>query len=728
LKEEEKKKKEADELAAKQKAAEEKKKKEEEEKKKKEEEEKKRKEDELAAKAAADAELKRKKEEDEAAKRAAETLKKKLEDEAKLKATATEGEGENSINFSVELSPPSSKHHSKSTSTAGFDIFIEDDEVSESLSLKRKRKVRKPQAYATKNQFRILNSKVNRILSNLLKVQKQTASIPTAPTPTNDTVTVEEMKTILSNNTKLVIDAIESNSKVITEAVGTSSKQISPKIDDANKFIKDFSSKFDDFVNKAKSESDYIINKQQGNIEELQKQVRELKATVKDLELKAVKDKVAKFNDSLAITFTTIFSTLTTEIKDLLKETFDDFKTLIEGLGSDKFVPKGGEGPHAETQKTPPHTEEPQKTPPHTGAGPSGTKEETEEERAERLRQEEITRNEAAARKIQKQLDEQAAKERAEQIAADAEEAKRIHDEEQLLLKEDPEPRERHDMVPNLVVISKITAEEIVPLHSYSPPQSSLYSWDLPIYGHRRQFFMYDPLVQKPGESVEQLNQREIERSNAFYAKFSHDPTHLASTSKVSGVHKPKIRTFKGSRFVEFIVKRWDETSKVYTSADFPHMNPVDLFNILKAYRKHDGAKETIAIRHHKALIREFLMVYCFDYGTIDSVIQATKFHETSIPPPQPNRSVEIFEDKTAGYKEAPERSLIYRLKSQPDQVYAFRFKEKHLYSDRDLKTFANRISTMKLPDELKKMLVEEITWYIELRRTLNEMIDFLRR
>ena len=157
-------------------------------------------------------------------------------------------------------------------------------------------------------------------------------------------------------------------------------------------------------------------------------------------------------------------------------------------------------------------------------------------------------------------------------------------------------------------------------------------------------------------------------------------------------------------------------------------MNPVDLFNILKAYRKHDGAKETIAIRHHKALIREFLMIYCFDYGTIDSVIQATKFQDDSIPPPQPNRSVEAFEDKTTGYKEAPERSLLYRLKNQPDQIYAFCFKEKHLYTDRDLKRFANKISTIILPDEVKKMLIEEITWYIELRRTLIEMTDFLRK
>ncbi|KAL4579239.1 hypothetical protein LXL04_015377 [Taraxacum kok-saghyz] len=626
-----------------------------------EEEEKKRKEDELAAKAAADAELKRKNEEEEAAKRAAEILKKKLEEDAKKTATATEGEGENSINLFVELSPPSSKHPSKSISTAGFDICLEsprasqafeDDEVSQPSSVKRKRKVRKPQAYATKSQFRILNNKVNRILSNLLKIQKQTSPTPTAPTPTtNDTVTIQEVQTMLANKTKLITEAIESNSKAIREAVESSSKEISPKINDANKYIQDFSSKLDTFVNKAKSESDYIINKQQANIDELQKQVRELKANVKELELKAVKDKVAKFNDSLGITFTTIFSTLTTEIKDLLKETFDDFKTLIEGLGSDKSVPKGGEGPHAETQNTPLHTEEPQKTPPHTGAGPSGTKEETEEERAERLRQVEIARNEAAARKIQKQLDEQNAKNRADQIAADAEEAQRLHDEEQLLLKNDPEPRERHDMVPNLVVISKITAEEIVPLQSYSPPQSSLYSWDLPIYGHRRQFFMYDPLVQKPGESAEQLNQREIERSNAFYAKFSHHPKHLAVRSKVIGVSKPKIRTFKGSRFVEFIVKRWDESSKVYTSADFPHMNPIDLFNILKAYRKQDGIKETVAIRHHKAFIREFLMVYCFDYGTLDSVIQSTKFSETSIPPPQPNKSVDIFEDKSLGTK-----------------------------------------------------------------------------
>ena len=239
---------------------------------------------------------------------------------------------------------------------------------------------------------------------------------------------------------------------------------------------------------------------------------------------------------------------------------------------------------------------------------------------------------------------------------------------------------------------------------------------------------MYDPLIQKPGESIAQLNQRETERSNAFYAKFSHDPKDLASSSKVSGVHKPKIRTFKGSRFVEFIVKRWDETSKVYTSADFPHMNPVDLFNILKAYRKHDGAKETIAIRHHKALIREFLMIYCFDYGTIDSVIQATKFQNDRIPPPHPNRSVEDFEDKTTGYKETPEKSLLYRLKNEPEKVYAFRFKEKHLYTDQDLKRFAKKISTMILPDEVKKMLIEEITWYIELRRTLIEMTDFLRK
>ncbi|KAL4590899.1 hypothetical protein LXL04_003846 [Taraxacum kok-saghyz] len=661
----------------------------------------------------------KKAEEEEAAKQAAEMLKKILEEN--IKKTATEGEGENSINLSVELSRPSSKHPSKSVPTAGFDILM-DDEVAQPSSAKRKMKGRKPQDYATKSQFRILNNKVNRIISKLSKQQTPTAPTPTAPT--KDAVTAEEMKAMLSENTKLIMNAVESNSKVITESVETSSKEISPKIDDVNKFIKNFSLKFDEFVNKTKSETDYIINKQQGNIDELQKQVRDLKATVKELELKAMKDKVAKFNDNLALTFTTIFSTLTDEVKDLLKEAFIDLKTLLEGLGSEKSVPKGGEGPHAETHKP----SQPQPQPQYDDAGPSGTKVETDEERAAREKEEEILRNEAAARKIQKQLDEQAAKEREAQIAADAEEAKRINDEEKKLLKEDPEPRERDEMVPNHTVISKITAEEIIPLHSYSPPQSNLHSWDLPIYGHKRQIFMYDPLIRKPGETVAQLNQREIERSNTFYAKFSHHPNDLASASKVSGVHKPKIRTFKGSRFVEFIVKRWDDSSKIYTSADFPHMNPLDLFNILKAYRKHDGAKETIAIRHHKALIREFLMIYCFDYGTIDSVIQATMFQDDSIPPPHPNRSVEAFEDKTTGYKETPEKSLLYRLKNEPDHVYAFHFKEKHLYTDQDLKRFAKKISTMRLPDEVKRMLIEEIMWYIEFRRTLIEMTDFLRK
>ena len=113
---------------------------------------------------------------------------------------------------------------------------------------------------------------------------------------------------------------------------------------------------------------------------------------------------------------------------------------------------------------------------------------------------------------------------------------------------------------------------------------------------------MLDPLIRKPDETIEHLSQREGDRAQAFYSKHLYSTADLHNLSRVRSTSKPAVFMFQKDRCVKFVVKRHDNSSLEITSKYFPHMNPVDIFDFLKIYKRETGKEETIANRPSQKL------------------------------------------------------------------------------------------------------------------------------
>ena len=564
-----------------------------------------------------------------------------------------------------------------------------------------------------RNHFKVLNNKLNRLINK-----------PTPPPPVPTPEEIKVMTDIFKQSSQSIVDAVKDLAKETTDL-------IKPTISDSTKEISALKAQIETFITKLDKESNFVIEKQQKDLDELRKKVRELTAENKQIAVDRTADsfatKLNTFSESLAKTFTVVFGTHSADVKDIIKEHLESIVKLVEGLKSADV--KGGEkknGEGTEDDIVPPMGDD--------AAGSSGTKEETEEERQYRLKAEQELADKIFAEKMQKEEDAKRAEEEEERLAqleaqkaADELAARKLAEEDDRLLNEDPDPIERTEPIHREIFSSKLTAADIVPVQTYAIPESSIYTLDLPIYGSNRPIYMMDPIPPTPGETSQHLTKRETDRAVAFYNKHCHPAEDLVSRSKVSGATKPTCRMFQKSRYVVFTIKRFDNSVLEVTSGDFPHMNPLDIFDVLKLYRKATGNRESQAVRHHKSVMKRFLSFYTFDFGSLDAVLQPEFFSEMSEPPPAPNTSADAFPIKAFCYTEDPEKAILYRLKSQRDKWYAFRFAEKHLYDDKGIKQMVNLLKKLNLPADVETDAVGELLWFLEVRKIWYQMTKFVK-
>ncbi|CAI9295996.1 unnamed protein product [Lactuca saligna] len=249
------------------------------------------------------------------------------------------------------------------------------------------------------------------------------------------------------------------------------------------------------------------------------------------------------------------------------------------------------------------------------------------------------------------------------------EEKKQTELEHELLAKQIPEDQQ-HALSPLVYVIRQLRDNELVPKQTTAPHSSDEYQWDIPMSPYARYYSVFPPL--HPHLSREMQIPIELNRLEEFFKAHAQPPKDVWSLRRIIRVVGCKKKSFQKEDYFSFEVMRSDNKKYFFSEADFPNLNPNDLYVIAKHF-------QTKLLTHQPSRfpflqIQRFLRSLTYDLGSID----AERFDSfVDNPPEEMNQYLEGIENRHRGPTEDPELGIIFSNEKDSPRLF-FRLKQKH--------------------------------------------------
>ncbi|KAL7588438.1 hypothetical protein Lser_V15G36250 [Lactuca serriola] len=262
--------------------------------------------------------------------------------------------------------------------------------------------------------------------------------------------------------------------------------------------------------------------------------------------------------------------------------------------------------------------------------------------------------------------------------------------------------------------IKQLRDDELVPKQTTAPPSSDEYQWDIPMSPNAQYYSVFQPL--HPHLSREMQIPIEMNRLEEFFKAHAQPPKDVWSLRRIIRVLGYKKRSFQKEEYFGFEVVRSDNKKYFFSEADFPNLNPNDLYVIAKHF-------QTKLLTHQPSRfpflqIQRFLRSLTYDLGSID----AERFDSfVDNPPGEMNQELEGIENRHRGPTEDPELGIIFSNEKGSPRLF-FRLKQKHLCKTEFLEKMINLTLRSNASAALKVKIIEELEWWVAVRKWIKRV------
>lgn len=269
------------------------------------------------------------------------------------------------------------------------------------------------------------------------------------------------------------------------------------------------------------------------------------------------------------------------------------------------------------------------------------------------------------------------------------------------------------------LVNRELRDDELVPKQTTSPPSSDEYQWDIPMSPKARYYSVFQPL--HPHLSREMQIPIELNRLETFYKAHGQPSKNVWSLRRIIKVLRYKKMSFQKHEYFGFEVIRSDNEKYFFSEADFPNLNPNDLYVIGRYFR--NKALTHPPSRFPYFQIRRFLRSLIYDLGRID-VERFGSFVDN--PPEEIKHDLEGIENRHRGPTEDPELGIIFSIEKDSPRLF-FRLRQKHLCATKFLREMIDlTLRSRKASEELKVKIVKELEWWVAVRKWIKRVNDLV--
>ncbi|XP_023749803.1 uncharacterized protein LOC111898110 [Lactuca sativa] len=277
---------------------------------------------------------------------------------------------------------------------------------------------------------------------------------------------------------------------------------------------------------------------------------------------------------------------------------------------------------------------------------------------------------------------------------------------------------QQHALTPLVYVIRQLKDDELVPKQTTAPPSSDEYQWDIPMSPNARYYSVFKPL--HPHLSREMQIPIEMNRLEEFFKAHAQPPKDVWSLRRIIRVLGYKKRSFQKEEYFGFEVVRSDNKKYFFSEADFPNLNPNDLYVIGKHFQNKLLTHQPS--RFPFLQIQRFLRSLVSDLGSIDAE-QFDSFVDN--PPEEMNQDLEGIENRHRGPTEDPELGIIFSNEKGSLKLF-FRLKQKHRCKTEFLEKMINLTLRSNASAALKVKIIEELEWWVAVRKWITRVTDFV--
>ena len=270
--------------------------------------------------------------------------------------------------------------------------------------------------------------------------------------------------------------------------------------------------------------------------------------------------------------------------------------------------------------------------------------------------------------------------------------------------------------------LRRLLDEDYTPHLTYAEPPSDGY-WDIPISPNAKYFAVFDSFDRSLPDH--KRLPMEFERLTRFYAKHGSSVENIWSNDRPSAVKNYKMRKFMKADFAQFTLTR-REHDYIRTQADFPCMNPEEIFLIARVFQNKAEKHPKMQIALDKA--KSFLKDTVCDFAKIDADIHPTILKKFDLPPLEPvSMLTEGFEERSLGATNFPELGIIFKRKT--DNVkYFIPMNAMHRLPKKQLDICKTAVERSKhTTAEVKFEITRRITWLENVRKFWWILIKFLK-
>jgi hypothetical protein len=264
----------------------------------------------------------------------------------------------------------------------------------------------------------------------------------------------------------------------------------------------------------------------------------------------------------------------------------------------------------------------------------------------------------------------------------------------------------------------------VAPRSSYSPLDTNLHQLDLPLapraYGYPNHYLA--------GNATAGANRNRLMR--IFISTYSQNPDDLWTLVKIQKLESVRIEeTTKKEKFVSFLIQRFNGKRERISSADFPFMNPNDIFVLSKLLNSITLEDDRETYRNLVStgfyVVNEFVKHYIRDLAKVE--YESAQIARNTGSVFVPNRSVpEDLQNVVGGtIIEAPEFGVIveYKLTNGPMVKILMRFDELQGYPNKFLDLMVREMLLVRSNDrDHVEEIKEKVDWLKKFRVALNEM------
>jgi hypothetical protein len=264
-----------------------------------------------------------------------------------------------------------------------------------------------------------------------------------------------------------------------------------------------------------------------------------------------------------------------------------------------------------------------------------------------------------------------------------------------------------------------LDARDFIPKETYEVPASRDVLLDLPRSPHACVYKVFKQI--NSSLTVKDQSPAEAKRLQEFYKKHAQSENLIWSRSRIQACTQFPQRKFANQDFTQFTITRSDGSISTITEADFPRMNPADIFSLCQHF---ENKKDSHSLaRFPCGRLKNFLFHYVTEIGRRDRELCSYFWDYTTSPP---NSNVKDLEKRKKGITDFPEVGMIFGDQDAGKKCF-FRLSEKYLYTSKDLIIYRDAMRQSKKGSEaLKNQFIQEINWWLAVRKWIYAAMLFL--